>query len=231
MRQRRHPPVSDPPQRRWVVLGLVLALHVAALAAMFLAAGAPHGFAGAADRQPAMLLVAVPAEDRTPPPRPPMAAALIDAAARAAAASAPDGARPRPAPPPSPAAAAPAASAIAGAAAMPAAAAPASPAPAALLPAAPPDTPANDALAAYRQQLWREIRAHRPYGTVARGTVAVAFRVGGDGALLDASIAASSGDPALDRIALRTVRQAAPFPPPPAGAALPLAFVVPLDFR
>lgn len=228
MNWRRHPSEHDAPQRRWVVLGLVLALHVVALAAMFLAGGAPRGVAGDEDRSPAMVIVAVadavPVAPAAPPSRAPTAPS------RAAAIPRNGIGRPQPvavAPPLLPAAAA---AASVGAAATPPAAF-AAPVPTAASARRTDDATTDDALAAYRQQLWRKIRAHRPYGTVARGTVAIGFRVRGDGALLDAWIAVSSGDPALDRIGLRTVRKAAPFPSPPAGAAPPLAFVVPLDFR
>ncbi|WP_113910833.1 energy transducer TonB family protein [Roseovarius dicentrarchi] len=51
-----------------------------------------------------------------------------------------------------------------------------------------------------------------------RGTAVVAFSISGGGGLAGVSIARSSGSAALDKAALRMIRAAAPFPPPPAGA-------------
>ncbi|MEE4118282.1 MAG: TonB family protein [Paracoccaceae bacterium] len=62
------------------------------------------------------------------------------------------------------------------------------------------------------------IRVRRP-DVAARGAARVTFRVAGSGALAGASLSRSSGSAALDRAALTVVRRAAPFPPPPAGAA------------
>jgi len=51
-----------------------------------------------------------------------------------------------------------------------------------------------------------------------RGAAVVAFKVAGNGGLSGASVVRSSGSAALDQAALRLVRRAAPFPPPPRGA-------------
>lgn len=51
-----------------------------------------------------------------------------------------------------------------------------------------------------------------------RGTAVIAFSVGNGGQLADARVARSSGSAALDQAALGIIRQAAPFPRPPAGA-------------
>jgi protein TonB len=51
-----------------------------------------------------------------------------------------------------------------------------------------------------------------------RGEAVIAFEVAADGSLAHASVARSSGAPALDSAALAFVRGAAPFPPPPDGA-------------
>jgi protein TonB len=51
-----------------------------------------------------------------------------------------------------------------------------------------------------------------------RGTAVVAFSISSGGGLAGASIARSSGSAALDRAAVRMIRSAAPFPPPPPGA-------------
>lgn len=52
-----------------------------------------------------------------------------------------------------------------------------------------------------------------------RGQVVVAFSIGDSGAVSDLHVAHSSGTKALDALALDMVRDAAPFPPPPRGAA------------
>ena len=52
----------------------------------------------------------------------------------------------------------------------------------------------------------------------ARGTTVVAFSISAGGGLGAISLARSSGSARLDQAALRVVRRAAPFPPPPAGA-------------
>ncbi len=51
-----------------------------------------------------------------------------------------------------------------------------------------------------------------------RGTAVVAFSISGGGGLAGTSIAPSSGSAELDRAAVRMIRSAAPFPPPPPGA-------------
>lgn len=63
----------------------------------------------------------------------------------------------------------------------------------------------------------RIARAGRPEGR-ARGAAVVAFSISPGGALSAISIARSSGTAAFDRAALAVVRNAAPFPRPPAGA-------------
>jgi protein TonB len=79
------------------------------------------------------------------------------------------------------------------------------------------------------------IRAHllrrAPARGVGRGTVTLALSVARDGRLLEAGVAASSGDPGLDRAALLAVRGAGRLPAAPAalgGAShrfsLPLRF-------
>jgi protein TonB len=60
-------------------------------------------------------------------------------------------------------------------------------------------------------------RVRRPQAS-ARGSAVVAFSIAPGGRLAGVSLARSSGSSALDRAALRLVRAAAPFPPPPQGA-------------
>lgn len=107
------------------------------------------------------------------------------------------------------------------------------PSPPALPP--PPQLVANTGRAAldgYAQRLWQHIAAHRPRAVGMIGTPVIRFRVTAAGALLSAEIASSSGNLHLDRIALRTVRQSAPLPPPPSGlTGDQLTFTIPVAFR
>lgn len=85
---------------------------------------------------------------------------------------------------------------------------------------------------AYKMLLWRQIAARRPRGMQVSGSALVRFRLGMDGALLSAEIFQSSGNVNLDRIALRTVRQASPFPKPPASLANDdMVFTIPINFH
>jgi protein TonB len=60
----------------------------------------------------------------------------------------------------------------------------------------------------------------------------VRFAVGRAGELISVELAASSGNAALDRLALRTVRNAGPFPPPPATVeGDQLVFTIPFSFH
>ncbi len=87
-------------------------------------------------------------------------------------------------------------------------------------------------LAAYQRQLWARIAARKPAGIRLVGVAAVRYTVGGDGALVAVELATSSGNTALDRLALRTVRNASPFPPPPATVEEEqLVFTIPFSFH
>jgi protein TonB len=87
-------------------------------------------------------------------------------------------------------------------------------------------------LRAYARQLWAQIERQRPRDFSAPGVAQVAFTLLADGRLASLSLASVSGSQGLDRIALETVRAAAPFPPPPPGIlADQLSFVVPFRFR
>ena len=64
------------------------------------------------------------------------------------------------------------------------------------------------------------------------GTVKIAFEINARGSLLSERVVESSGSPQLDRIGMLLVKEAAPFPAPPAGAAAnEMAFVVPVRVR
>lgn len=67
----------------------------------------------------------------------------------------------------------------------------------------------------YRQRLWTAIAAARPPGIHLAGEALVSFTLDPAGQLLSVEISRSSGNALLDKLALRCVRGAAPFPPPP----------------
>lgn len=90
----------------------------------------------------------------------------------------------------------------------------------------------SDALARYAGVLRSAIMAWAPRSIHKEGQALVAFRLDRSGKVLDAEIMRSSGDVQLDRLALRMVRQAAPFPLP--DAAIPderLDFTIPIRFH
>lgn len=91
--------------------------------------------------------------------------------------------------------------------------------------------PSADLLAAYRLRLWQAIFARRPPGITGEGRVDVSFRIDHRGNLISAEVAHSIGNILLDKQALRAVRKAAPFPPPPSGIeAKDLTFTIPVRF-
>ncbi|EET47109.1 TonB family protein [Thalassobium sp. R2A62] len=83
---------------------------------------------------------------------------------------------------------------------------------------------ARQAVANYPNQVVRRISNVRREGTRARGVAVVSFRIGGSGQLVAVSIARSSGNADLDRIAINHIRRAAPFPAPPSGAQTSFSF-------
>lgn len=92
--------------------------------------------------------------------------------------------------------------------------------------------PSHQALEIYQKILWQQVASRRPPGIHLEGEAFVAFTLDRAGRLLTASIEQTSGNKLLDRLALRTVRTAAPFPPPP--VELPdhaLRFSLAFNFR
>jgi TonB family protein len=75
----------------------------------------------------------------------------------------------------------------------------------------------------YLNALFAMIQAHRFYppnaigslGLPLEGTAVYLIKIRADGALMDIALQRSSGAPILDQTALKMIRQAAPFPPPP----------------
>jgi len=108
---------------------------------------------------------------------------------------------------------------------------PASPA----APAAPPASHASgqeDPMQAYARTLWAQIIGHKPRGIRFQGTVVLSFSLSAGGDLLSAEISRSSGMGSLDRAALGALKDAAPFPPPPAGGnGGALSFTIPFTFQ
>jgi len=76
----------------------------------------------------------------------------------------------------------------------------------------------NAAVSDYPGVVMRKISRVRRPRTRARGAAVVRFSITGGGGLSLVSIARSSGNAELDRLAVRVVQSAAPFPAPPAGA-------------
>lgn len=81
--------------------------------------------------------------------------------------------------------------------------------------------------AAYAGKIWGALARHKPRAGQ-RGSASVAFAIGENGALRAVRIARTSGNSRIDQLALATVRNAAPFPPPPSGA---VAYTIRIDFR
>lgn len=199
--------------RRLAGAGLTALLHLAVIAALLRAGPSPPP-AAAPGAVSVRLLPALAAPLPPPPtarPEPRTATPMPRAALRAPAVK----------PAATLAHAAPAPSAAASTAAAPdltpSASPPASDATAAADPHA---AAADDArlAAAYVQALWTQIAAARPTGTALHGEALVGFTLDADGRLVALELLQSSGNGLLDRLALRTVRRAAPFPPPPAAA-------------
>ena len=78
--------------------------------------------------------------------------------------------------------------------------------------------------ARYGDTVLRQIAKLRRKKAPDRGVVTVGFEIGADGGLRRVAVVSSSGSPALDQVAVEHIRRAAPFPPPPEGAAVRFAF-------
>tara|TARA_R110002074_G_scaffold348455_4_gene518914 strand:+ start:1549 stop:2442 length:894 start_codon:yes stop_codon:yes gene_type:complete len=76
----------------------------------------------------------------------------------------------------------------------------------------------NAAASNYPGQVMRRIAQVGKPRVNARGTATIAFSITSGGGLAGVSVARSSGSASLDQAAVRLIRQAAPFPRPPAGA-------------
>lgn len=72
--------------------------------------------------------------------------------------------------------------------------------------------------AAYGKSVMKKIRSTKKKSAGQKGIVEISFTIAADGSLAGAKVSKSSGNPALDKIALDHIRRAAPFPAPPEGA-------------
>lgn len=89
-----------------------------------------------------------------------------------------------------------------------------------------------EAMARWGGQIRARVERARRHPGIGSGTAIVAFSVSREGALLEARLAQSSGNAALDRAALDAVRRAAPFPAaPPEVSGARAAFNLPVAFR
>ncbi len=91
------------------------------------------------------------------------------------------------------------------------------------------------AITLWQRSLMRRIEdAKRRFAGEAQaaGTVKIAFSIGRRGELASERVLLSSGSAALDRAALLLIKDAAPFPAPPAGLQdKQVSFVMPIHFR
>jgi TonB family protein len=82
--------------------------------------------------------------------------------------------------------------------------------------------------AAYATNVHGALRRNKPRSVGASGSVTVSFAIGASGSLRNARVARSSGKALLDQAALATIRQGAPFPPPPGSGK---NYTIRIDFR
>lgn len=80
---------------------------------------------------------------------------------------------------------------------------------------------------AYGAGVHAALARHKPR-TIAHGSTTVSFAIEASGALGDVRLRNSSGNKQLDQVALQMVREAAPFSPPPHGAA---DYTIRIDFQ
>jgi TonB family protein len=78
----------------------------------------------------------------------------------------------------------------------------------------------------YGERVWAALARHKPKA-VLRGSTTVMFEIGASGALGYARVDQSSGNARLDKMALQTVHDSAPFPPPPEKSS----YKIRIDFQ
>lgn len=117
--------------------------------------------------------------------------------------------------------------------AKPPTAAPAIPVPTTIPPAPPPPAAATDVN--WESRVLAHIDRHKRYPKIMgsrrpRGTAFVLFRMDRSGMVLSARVEQSSGNDALDRAAVETVKRAVPLPRIPADRPSELQLSVPIEF-
>jgi periplasmic protein TonB len=75
------------------------------------------------------------------------------------------------------------------------------------------------AMVMYKRRVKARISRSLPAGIFGSGRVSIGMRISRRGGLLSTTVLRSSGNPEVDRAALSAVRQAGPYPRPPAGAS------------
>ena len=84
----------------------------------------------------------------------------------------------------------------------------------------------------YQRKIWAHIKLRTPRGMHIPGETLLEFTLDTHGMLTSADISRPSGNVMLDRLALRTLREAAPFPQPPeAVRERGLRFTIRFSFR
>ncbi|MEM9403906.1 MAG: TonB family protein [Pseudomonadota bacterium] len=87
----------------------------------------------------------------------------------------------------------------------------------------------SSAASNYPGQIVRMLSRKRLPASVPKGSALVSFSIERDGDVLSAEIAETSGSTRFDRAAVRLIKAAAPFPPPPPGAMLDYTVVIKKD--
>jgi periplasmic protein TonB len=82
----------------------------------------------------------------------------------------------------------------------------------------------------YSAKIWSALARKKP-NAGQPGSTTVTFAIGPAGALRFVRVSQSSGNERLDQLALATVRNAAPFPPPPILKDEPATYTIRIDFR
>lgn len=80
----------------------------------------------------------------------------------------------------------------------------------------------------YNASVRAKIARHKPQGLENHGVTRVSFEISPGGDLVNCHVVDSSGNSHLDNAALRTIRNASPFSPPPGGR--PLSFTIKFNF-
>jgi protein TonB len=73
--------------------------------------------------------------------------------------------------------------------------------------------------AAYAKAVLKKVRSTKKKSGAGKGTVVVGFSIAADGGLAGVQVLQTSGNAALDRIAVDHIRRSVPFPAPPPSAA------------